>query len=183
MANQELTDYDVFLFRQFCADELRKHLAPMRDFWAHAASYKEAGAGEHALQDSSHVRSCGYVVQKRRRRGSLLGCVAAYPFVRTLAMNVLPSDGCAKHILRKSLADPLKIEELHFVLDGDRRIACLSEDAYNGALLGTACEACVVLGREEAYAILAGATLERTRRKLIRAFDMEEGEWLGNGAF
>lgn len=181
MASQEWTDYDIFLFRQFCADELRKHVTPMRDFWAHASSYKEREPGEHPLLDSAFVGSVGYRIEKRNRKDSRVRGIAAYPFVRTRALNMLPSDGSKRFVMRKALDEPLRVEEFWCVLDGDKRIAFLTEEAYGMTLLDRSCEACVLLGREEACAILAGETLERTRKKLVRVFDMDDGEWLRGG--
>lgn len=176
MGDQELTNYDVFLLRRFCADELGKYLEPMREFWEHSASYKESGRGEHELLDARFAGAAGYMVGRRVRKGSPLYGVAAYPFVRTRALRLVPADGKSRFILRRALAEPVEVEEFRCVMDGDRRIAFLTEEAYGDALLGRSCEACVVLGREEAYAILAGRTLERTRRKLMRAFDMDDDE-------
>ena len=167
----------MFLFRQFCADELRKYLAPMRDFWEHESSYVEREPGEHQLVDSEFAASAGYRIEKRKiSKGALRG-VAAYPFVRVRSLNVVPSDGSAKYMLRKALGEPLSVEEFHCVLDGDKRIAFLNDAAYMAASSARSVEACVVLGREEAYAILAGDALAKTRRKLMRVFDIEEGEW------
>ena len=178
MDDRELTDYDVFLFRRFCADELANYLEPMRDFWEHSASYAEAGPGEHALLDSRYAVSAGYRVEKRKRASGPARGLAAYPFVRVRSLNVVPADGSSKLLLRKALSEPLLVGEFHCVLDSDKRVAFLSDEAYVSTLAESSMEACVVLGREEAYAILAGETLPKTRRRLMRVFGIEEGEWL-----
>lgn len=177
-ASQDLTDYDLFLFRKFCGDELRNYLAPMRDFWAHAASYSERGAGEHPLLDSRFAGEAGYRVEKRKMRAYGVRGVAAYPFVYTRALKVLPTDGSKRFIMRKAMAEPIRIEEFYCVLDSDKRVAFLTEEAYAATCSNRSICACVPLGREEAYAILSGKMLERTRKKIIRIFDMEDGEWV-----
>ena len=183
MANQGLTNYDLFLFRQFCADELKKYLAPMRDFWAHVASYAEREPGEHQLLMPEFAESVGYrIVQRNASRGNVKG-LAAYPFVRVRSLNVMPTNGSAKFLLRKALEEPLSIEEFHCVLDGDKRIACLTSSAFEATRSVKGVEASVVLGREEVYALLAGDMLLKTRKKLMRVFGIEEDEWLGKGAF
>lgn len=183
MEERELTDYDVFLVRKFCEDELRKYLPSMRDFWKHAESYMERGPGEHSLLDSKYTGEVGYKVEKRKIQHGNVRNLAAYPFVRTRALKVLPSGGGSKFVLRRALDEPLRIEEFYCVLDSDRRVAFLTREAYSATCFAKSEEACVSLGREEAYAILAGETLNKTRKKIMRAFDMEEGEWLDGGAF
>lgn len=179
MGDQGLSDYDIFLLRKFCADGLERYIEPMKDFWEHAASYSERGPGEHPLADGRFADSTGYRVEKRKiSKGPLRG-VAAYPFVRVRSLKVLPSDGGARFALRKALDEPLSVGGFHCVLDGDKRIAFLDDRTYMSTITGSSVEACVVLGREEAYAVLAGKPLERTRKKLMRVFGIEEGEWLG----
>lgn len=180
---RELTDYDLFLARRFCADELKKYIAPMRDFWRHSSSYLERGPGEHALLDGSWAGSAGYRVEKRRIKSGPLRNLAGYPFVRTRCLKVLPSYGEARFALRRVFSDPVRVEEFYCVLKSDSAVAFLTEEAYAATLSGRAAEACVPLGREEAYAILAGKTLERTLSKLKRIFDMEENEWIDKISF
>lgn len=183
MEKREWTDYDIFLVREFCAGELRKYLRPMRDFWKHAASYAERGPGEHPLLDSVFAGDVGYRVERRNiRHGNVRGLMA-YPFVRTMALKVVPSGGDSKLVLRRALDDPLRVEEFYCVLDGDRRIAFLDAASYAVVCSGSRMEACIPLGREEAYAILSDKPLAKTKSKLARAFDMEEGEWLEHGDF
>ena len=178
MGDQEWTDYSIFLLRKFCADGLGKYVEPMKDFWEHAASYSERGPGEHPLADGRFADAAGYKVEKRKiSKGPLRG-VAAYPFVRVRSLKVLPSDGGARFALRKALEEPLVVGGFHCVLDGDKRIAFLDDRTYLSTVTGKSAEACIVLGREEAYAMLAGEMLERTRKKLMRVFGIEEGEWL-----
>ena len=176
--NQGYTDYDLFLLRGFCKEELRKYLRPMRDFWAHAASYREREPGEYPLLEAEFVGSAGYRIEKRRvRRGSTRG-LAAYPFVRTRSLRVTRSGKGSRFALRRALDEPLVIEEFHCVLDGDKRVAFLTDEAYLSTITERSVEACVVLDRGEAYALLAGSMPSGTRRKLMRAFGIEEGEWL-----
>lgn len=175
---QELSDYDIFIFRKFVEEELKKFIRPMRDFWAHAASYAEREPGEHALLDSQFASSVGYRVKGRAGSKGPTSGVAVYPFVKVRALKVIPMDGRSRQVLCRALDDPIRIEELYCVLDGGSRIAFLSREAYAATCSGNKIESAVILGREEAYAILAGHTLERTKRKLVRVFEMEEGEWL-----
>ena len=176
---QGLTDYDLFVFRKFCEDELKRYLPPMRDFWEKRDSYIEREPGEHPLPDSRFAGETGYRIEKRKVRLGAVRGIAAYPFVRTRALKVIPSDGSARHVLRSALDDPLMVGEFYCVLDGDKRIAFLDGRSYAASACRNRLEACVVLGREEAYAILAGEAPARTRRKIMSAFDMEDGEWLG----
>lgn len=180
---QELTDYDLFLMRQFCSDELKKYLRPMRDFWTHEASYSERDPGEYPILDARFTGAVGYRIEKRKVKQGPVRGVAAYPFVRTRALKVLPARGSSKLVMRRVMDDPLRVEEFYCVLDGDKRIAFLTEAAFAATCSGKSIEACVVLGREEAYAILAGKTLAKTRAKLVRVFDMEEGEWVEASIF
>lgn len=179
---QGLTDYDIFLFRKFCADGLKGYLRPMRDFWAHASSYKERGPGEHPLMDAEFAGSTGYRVEKRKLKFGNIKGIAAYPFVRMRSLNILPTDGSAKFVLRRAMEEPLQVEEFMCLLDSDKRIAFLTQEAYTASVTGRSIEACVVIERGEAYALLAGQALPRTRRKIMRALDIEEGEWETGGA-
>ena len=176
--SKEPTDHDLFILRRFCADELKKYLPPIKDFWVHYASYSEREPGDHPLIGSEFASAVGYRIEKRKvTKGNLKG-IAAYPFVRVRSLKVVPADGSAKHVLRKALDEPLLVDEFHCVLASDSRIAFLTEEAYARAITGRLLESCVVLGREEVYAMLAGSMLAKTRKKLMRVFDIEEGEWL-----
>lgn len=176
---EKLTDYDLFLVRQFCKDELKKYLRPMRDFWAHASSYAERPPGDYATPDSEFAREAGYHIERRQVKCSPFRNIAAYPYVRVSRLKVLPAAKGSRLVLRRIFEDPMRVEEFYCLLKGDSYVVYLTEAAYAATLSNRVTETVVFMGREEAYAILAGKTLVKTKNKLKRLFDMEEGEWEG----
>lgn len=172
-----LTDYDLFMLRNFCAEELKKYLRPMREFWNHVSSYTEMPPGDYPTFDSEFVREAGFHIEKRHVKTGPLRNIAAYPFVRASKLKVLPASNGSRHVFSRIFDDPIRVEEFYCLMKGGSQIAYLTEKAYAATLANKVVETSVVLGREEAYAILSDKTLSRTKNKLKRLFGMEEGEW------